>query len=345
MTKHSAALLSELAASKTTPLIAVESGGGYAVDVELGSDSFTLIFDTGSSDLWVASQGVKCVNAKGKQVATSKCAFGKLWNGKYEEGQVAGENFNISYGDGEFLVGTLGYEDVTIAGVTVKHQEIASVNEGYWVGDGVTSGIAGFAYSSLTSAYTGNNPAKDNPQTNNVHYTNWIDNAIDEGKIDSLFSIAIERGANGGGGQVALGGLPTISFDHTFASTPLEIHSFTPRHPIEAKNYTYYTIQPDAIVVGGQSAKLNIPVIVDSGTTLVYFPPALAKAVNKAFNPPSVLVNGLWENYCNAVPPDVAITIGGKEFKISASEVLLKGALGKDPQSGGCVRIHDIHLL
>ncbi len=113
------------------------------------------------------------------------------------------------------------------------------MTEGYWAGDGVVSGILGFAYSSLTAAYTGNNPANDNPETNNIHYENWIDNAVDENKIDPLFSVAIERGANGGGGQVALGGLPTINFDHhDFASTPLEIHSFTPRHPLEASNFT-----------------------------------------------------------------------------------------------------------
>lgn len=107
----------------------------------------------------------------------------------------------------------------------------------------------------MTSAFSGTNPANDNPFTNNVrgkalltnhklltfhqiHYTNWIFNAIDEGKIDSLFSIAIERGANGGGGQVALGGLPTISFDHNFASTPIEIYNLEPKHLAKANNYT-----------------------------------------------------------------------------------------------------------
>lgn len=151
----------------------------------------------------------------------------------------------------------------------------------------MVSGIIGFAYSSLTAAYTGNNPVDDNPETNNIHYENWIVNAIDEKKIDSLFSVAIERGANGGGGQVALGGLPTIDFDHDFSSTPLEIHSFTPRHPLEASNFTYvvsmdrillpqrylthllmgrldvhryYTIQPDGWVIGEESISTNFRV-------------------------------------------------------------------------------------
>jgi hypothetical protein len=334
-------LFHELAASVTTPLNSIRGGAAFAIDVELGSDTFQLIFDTGSSDLWVAEQDVECVNANGKKIPTKRCAFGPLWSGDYEDGQVPRQNFNISYGGGEFLVGTLGYEDVTVAGITVQHQEIASVDEAFWDGDGESSGIMGFAYSSLTSAYTGTNPANDDPRTNNVHYKNWLANAIDEGKIDSLFSVAIERGANGGGGQVALGGLPTIPFTKNFASTPIEIHSFTPRHPIEAKKRTYYTINPDGVVVDGQSTPIDFATIVDTGTTLVYFPADLTQAINEAFDPPSVFEqsSGLWENYCDAVAPDVSFTIGGKNFKISAAELLLQGELGEDPQTGGCVSI------
>ncbi|KAK5165447.1 uncharacterized protein LTR77_008976 [Saxophila tyrrhenica] len=280
-------------------------------------------------ELAVTSKGVQCVNLNGRHVATSKCAFGRLWSGNFEEGKVRGENFNISYGDGEFLTGTLGYEDVLVAGITVKHQEIASVTEGYWNGDGVTSGIIGFAYSALTAAYSGTDPSQDNPKTNNVHYENWIDNAIDEGKIDSLFSVAIERGANGGGGQIALGGLPTIDFNHSFASTPLEIHSFTPRHPLEKTNFTYYTIQPDGWVVDGESVSTNFRTIVARYAT----------AINYTFDPPAECVpsSGVFETACNAKLPDLAVTIGGKNFKISAAELLLKGEQGRDPSTGLCV--------
>ena len=143
----------------TTALQPIEDGAGYGVEVGIGSQSFVELFDTGSSDLWVAKTGVKCVNANLKSVPASDCDFGPEFSGGFDEGMVANENFNISYGSGEFVIGTLGYEDVTVAGVSVNHQEMALVTEAYYESDGVSSGILGFAYSSLTSAYTGTNPA------------------------------------------------------------------------------------------------------------------------------------------------------------------------------------------
>ena len=302
--------LRELISTATTKLEAVESGAGYAVNVELNGDTFTLSFDTGSSDLWVASTGVQCVNANGKDVAASKCDFGPLFSGTFSGGAVANENFNVSYGDGEMVVGTLGYEDVTLAGITIDNQEIAAVDEAYFEAGGVLSGILGFAFSSLTSAYPGTNPADDNPLTNNIHYPDWLRNAILQDKIDPLFSLALERGANGGSGQLALGGLPTITFDHDFTSTPLEIIEITP-HTIEATKYSYYTIKPSGLGLDGESKSTTFNAIVDSGTTLVYLPTELAEDINAAFDPPSIYIEdeGIFENYCDATPPDVAINM------------------------------------
>jgi hypothetical protein len=62
--------------------------------------------------------------------------------------QIPDENFNITYGDGEFLTGIIGTEEVTLAGITVK-QTVALVNLAAWEGDGTTSGLIGLAYPAL----------------------------------------------------------------------------------------------------------------------------------------------------------------------------------------------------
>lgn len=58
------------------------------------------------------------------------------------------EFFRTGYGSGEFVLGTLGQETVTLAGVAVE-ATIASVYQAYYLGDGVTSGILGLAYPNM----------------------------------------------------------------------------------------------------------------------------------------------------------------------------------------------------
>ena len=219
-----------------TNLIPGNEGASYAIDIDFGGTTFQVIFDTGSSDLWLPETGVKCVDVNGNPQPTAACGFGPLASNTFQDGTIANENFNITYGDGEFLTGMLGYENVGIAGITVDKQEVALVSRAYWEGDNVTSGLIGFAFPSLTSAFEGTNPAVDNPNTTAVHYNDWVFNAIDQGLINPMFSLAIERGNNGGGGQLALGGLPTIEFNQTFTSTPLEIIELIPQANT-AKNY------------------------------------------------------------------------------------------------------------
>ena len=280
------------------------------VPVELSGESYPLIFDTGSSDLWVAKSTIQCYNEHGNPVARGQCHFGPLFPGTFDEGKAPNVHVNIPYGSGELVEGYLGYEDVTVAGVTVDHQEIALISKAFWRGDGVSSGILGFAFSSLTSAYRGSDLAGYS-SANLVHYTNFIGNVVQQGKVDPSFSVVLAR--NGGQSQVAIGGLPTIDFDHDFTSVPLEIYQFDPREgPVAASQYTYYTIELDAFVLGDNDIGSNLHVIVDSGTTLTYLPAAIAKGINGAFDPPAQIVNGIYETACDATPPSFAIRIGGK---------------------------------
>jgi hypothetical protein len=55
----------------------------------------------------------------------------------------------------------MGYETVTLGGITVPRQEIAAVDFAAWYGDGYTSGLVGLAYPDITSAYIGTDPHND----------------------------------------------------------------------------------------------------------------------------------------------------------------------------------------
>ena len=88
-------------------------------------------------------------------------------------------NFNITYGDHEFLTGTAGFDTVTIAGLTVKHQEIALVTKAAWLGDKVSTGLIGLAYPTLTSVYNGTDPNLDS-RNNSLPYNPFFFSAVQQ---------------------------------------------------------------------------------------------------------------------------------------------------------------------
>lgn len=52
----------------------------------------------------------------------------------------------------------VGFDTVTVGGLTVTKQEIGVVNKAAWLGDGINTGLFGLAYPGLTSVYNGSNP-------------------------------------------------------------------------------------------------------------------------------------------------------------------------------------------
>ncbi|KAK5136641.1 hypothetical protein LTR08_002655 [Meristemomyces frigidus] len=319
--KSSIALHNALRNSVHDAPLTIPWGGDYAIDIDFGGETFQVVLDTGSSDLWLARTDVHCVDTDMNHVATAECGF-------------ADEIFDVTYGGGEFLTGVLGYERVGVAGVGVDRQELGLVDHAYWMGDNVTSGLIGFAYPSMTSAYHGTDPSAE---TAAVLYTPWIFNAIEKGLIEPMFSLAIERGEDGEkGGQLALGGLPNVTFNHTFTSTPFQITEL-PRSDAAAKNYSYYAITPTGYLLSSndesyrsyqpapEAPRTYYSAIVDSGSTPMLLPDRIASDVNAHFDPPSVFNDDeVYENYCDATPPSFAISINSTDFFISREDLLVQ---------------------
>lgn len=130
-------------------LISLFEGEEFATSVTFGTQTFDMIVDTGSSDTWVVKEGFECIDLDtGKETSTSTCAFGSTYTVDSTFKTISGEEFEIEYGDGEYLYGYMGTETVTLADVTVS-QEVAVVTEAAWEGDGTTSGLTGLAYPAL----------------------------------------------------------------------------------------------------------------------------------------------------------------------------------------------------
>ena len=136
-------------------------GRVYMTRVTFGSRVYSLVIDTGSSDTWAAASGLICKDADGNTVTTSTCRFGVLFNTTASTSYKAynpPQAFGVNYTSGEYLKGILATELVGIGDVgagfaprQIVNQTIGIVQQGYWDGDGLSSGLMGLAYSRLAS--------------------------------------------------------------------------------------------------------------------------------------------------------------------------------------------------
>lgn len=88
----------------------------------------------------------------------------------------------LQYADLEFLTGTVGFDTMTVAGLTATRQEIGVVTDAAWEGDGVNSGLMGLAFPDLTSVYNGSDPNEDSA-ANNIPYDPFFFTAVKQGKV------------------------------------------------------------------------------------------------------------------------------------------------------------------
>jgi len=308
------------------PLISIEGGVEYLTTITFGETDVDVIVDTGSSDTWLIQSGFKCVNANNAPQSEGACNFGPPYPGNFGYAEIPGVNFNISYGDGEFVTGNFGNIDITVAGITVPGQTAALGNYAYWNGDGVSSGLMGLAYSGLTSEYKGTDPHKDKSSNRNL-YDPIFTSMYKDDLVDSVFSMAIERSEQGtDGGYIAFGGLPPVKYTGNFATTPIQVTN----QPgfVGSGTFLFYAMTPQAFQYNGYTVAQSQAYIVDSGTTLIYAASDVAAGVAKMFNPPAKSQGGLYTVRCNAKAPGFGVKIGGTVFQVSAEDLIVDNGDG-----------------
>lgn len=195
----------------------------YAIQCGWDGVPVWLLFDTGSSDTWATKSGFECLDSTGEPNEGVSCGFGSPLIDGFGQGEIEDLHFYLKYGSGEKISGPMGNSDLTCGGVTVSKQQVGLANSTYWHGNNVTVGILGLAYPSITSAYygaTGNEAA-----WNAITYTPFLTNAIIQGSIDPVFSVALSK--NSSDGVLAWGGLPPIDWQRgVYAPTDLIVVCF-----------------------------------------------------------------------------------------------------------------------
>ncbi|XP_066564889.1 cathepsin D [Amia ocellicauda] len=271
----------------------------YYGQVGLGSpaQNFTVVFDTGSSNLWVPS--IKC------SFLNLACWLHRRYDSRKSSSHVEnGTQFHIQYGRGS-LSGFLSQDTLTLAGLMVSGQCFGeAVREpGVAFAFARFDGILGLGYPSIAVAAA----------------TPPFDLIMDQKLLPSnVFSFYINRDTAGSvGGELVLGGVDPNYYDGEL-------------HYVNVTRKAYWQIALDGVSVGNQLSlcKGGCQAIVDTGTSLMVGPSQEIRALQKAIGAYPLLM-GEYLIDCKKIPslPVITITIGGKPFNLTGEDYILKESI------------------
>ena len=230
----------------------------YYIEISIGNppQSFKVVPDTGSSNLWVPSK------------TCDKTNIACLLHDKYDNTKSSsfaknGTAYSIKYGSGA-CSGFMSNDDVTVGGLTVKSQTFAEVTKepGIAFVAAHFDGILGLGFNTIAV----------------THATPWWYHAVDQKLVDEpVFAFYLNRTA-GGDGELLLGGVDESHYTGNFTSVPLT-------------NETYWEFKMDGIKIGTDDShcKGGCKAIADSGTSLLAGPTAAVAAINKAIGAVGVI--------------------------------------------------------
>ncbi|XP_016005123.2 cathepsin D [Rousettus aegyptiacus] len=281
----------------------------YYGEIGIGTppQCFTVVFDTGSSNLWVPS-----IHCKLLDIA---CWIHHKYNsGKSSTYVKNGTAFDIHYGSGS-LSGYLSQDTVSVpcnsapsapGGVRVERQVFGEATKQ----PGITfiaakfDGILGMAYPRIS--------------VNNVLPV--FDNLMQQKLVDkNIFSFYLNRDPNAQpGGELMLGGT-----DSKYYTGSLSYLNVTRK--------AYWQVHMEQVDVGNSLTlcKAGCEAIVDTGTSLVVGPVEEVRALQKAIGAVP-LIQGEYMIPCEKVSslPEVTLKLGGKGYKLGAEDYTLKVSQG-----------------
>ncbi|XP_036993671.2 pepsin A-like [Artibeus jamaicensis] len=263
----------------------------YFGNISIGTppQEFTVIFDTGSSNLWVPS--VYC--------SSLACLDHNLFNPQASSTyQATSETVSIAYGTGS-MTGILGYDTVQVGSISDTNQifGLSETEPGSFLFYAPFDGILGLAFPSISSS--GATPV--------------FDNIWDQGLVSQdLFSVYLSSNDESES-VVMFGGIDSSYYTGSLNWVPLSAE-------------TYWQITVDSVTMNGKTIACSgsCQAIIDTGTSLLAGPTnAIANiqsAIGASESDDQVVVS------CSAVSdlPNIVFTINGNQYPLPSSAYILQ---------------------
>mmetsp|Transcript_51311 Transcript_51311/g.159020 ORF Transcript_51311/g.159020 Transcript_51311/m.159020 type:complete len:389 (+) Transcript_51311:90-1256(+) len=259
--------------------------------IKVGGQDFKVIFDTGSSNLWVPGKA---------------CGFLTCWlhprfdHGKSKTFEADGRKYSVQYGSGP-VEGVFGKDTVTVGTVDVKGQPFAEVSKVSFgplniaFAAGKFDGLLGLGFKSI-SQYNIPTP---------------FESMIDQKLIDEpVFAFYLQQDASKQG-ELTFGGIDKAHYTGELVDVPLT-------------SETYWEVSLDSMKFGGSAVSGKANAIIDSGTSLLAGPTKVVAALAKQAGATSVLGKE-YAIDCSkkSALPDLTVTLGGKDFTLSPDDYVL----------------------
>ena len=256
----------------------------YIGPVEIGSQTFQVIYDTGSNMIWVPSSAC----------SSTDCGSQTTFSGTSTS---ANQDFDLTYGSGS-VSGSMVYTTVTLADATVSSFKVGLADSVGFAGFSTSSfdGILGLAWPGLNS---------------DLNVLALVPTLYAANQIqDDLFSIYLD--SDGSNGELNLGEIDTTRYQGDIQWMPLVTNLWWTINLVNA-----YLGDVNA---NATSSIGNQRTIIDSGTSLIIGPTDQVDALMLGIQNSGTTVYydesaGLYAVYCSAVSslPDLTFVLAGSD--------------------------------